>query len=238
MVAGAIEDKAERRPGFAVRRVEPTGFARVLCGHGKCGRIGLEFGPRHLELHDPGIREAHMRRRLVGHLLDHALEHLACAENLRPFERLERGAALDPRAVRRQQRLERLLRLAAIDATNLCRKPVPPARLRLDVGCRVRRGKNAPQARDRLFEAVVGHGYPGPRGLDQRVLREHLPGAGNQQVQQVELARRQCNRLSALRQAARGGIEFERTEREQVSRHAGMIPSTWEGANGVRTGCR
>ena len=86
-----------------------------------------------------------MGRGLVGHLLHHTLEQLTRMHDLRALERLERRTPLDPGAMRRQQRIERFERLAALGAAHLGGKSVSSPRLRFDVDGAVRLPEQPPQ---------------------------------------------------------------------------------------------
>ena len=69
--------------------------------------VGRLVGARHLELHDAGVGQPDVRGRLIRRAAQHALEDAARAHDLVRLERLERGAPFDPRAMRREQRVER-----------------------------------------------------------------------------------------------------------------------------------
>ena len=109
VAAGAIEHEPQRRPRLAVVLTEPARLARVLRGQGQRRRVGRFIGTRHLELHDAGVGEPDVRRRLIRRAAQHALEDAARAADLLRLQRLERGAPFDPRAMRREQRLERIV---------------------------------------------------------------------------------------------------------------------------------
>ena len=110
----AVEHESERRPRLAVLRVEPAGLARVMVSaSASAAASGVAIGARHLELHDAGVGQADVRRRLLGHLRQHALEDVARADDLIALERFERRPPFDPRAMRREQRVERGVGFAA-----------------------------------------------------------------------------------------------------------------------------
>ena len=133
MIAGAIEHESQRRPRFAVLRVQPARFAR----HGerdlKRAAVGRAIGARHLELHGAGVRQPDVRRRLLGHLRQHALEDVARVHDLIALERLERRAPFDPQPMRRQQRVERIVGFAAFRARDVRGKSIAAARVGFDV---------------------------------------------------------------------------------------------------------
>ena len=103
---GAAEREAQGSPGFGPGRVEAARVAGVMNGAREGRRVGRGIGTRRLEAHQAGGREAHVRGCVLRHGGDRALEHLERARDLSGFERLERGAALDERPVRREQRIE------------------------------------------------------------------------------------------------------------------------------------
>ena len=109
VMAGAIEHEPERRPRLAVVRPEPARLARVLRGQRQRRDVRRLVGARHLELHDAGVGEPDVRRRLIRRAAQHALEDAARADDLLRLQRLERGASFDPRAMRREQRVERVV---------------------------------------------------------------------------------------------------------------------------------
>ena len=109
VAADAIEHEPQRRPRLAIVRPEPACLARVLRGQRQRSHVRRLVGPRHLELHDAGVGEADVRRCLVRRAAQHALEDAARAHDLVGLERLERCRALNPRPMRREQRVERIV---------------------------------------------------------------------------------------------------------------------------------
>jgi hypothetical protein len=78
-------------------------------GHRQCGDVGRLVGARHLELHDAGVGEADVRGRLIRCATQHTFEHAPRAHDLIGLQRFERRASVDPGAMRRKQRLERIV---------------------------------------------------------------------------------------------------------------------------------
>ena len=83
--------------------------SRACCGRdGERGECRARVGARHLELHDTGVGKPDVRRRPASGTCSTTRSNTSRARtNLFAFERLERRAAFDPGAVRREQRLER-----------------------------------------------------------------------------------------------------------------------------------
>jgi hypothetical protein len=71
--------------------------------------IGDRIGSRHLELHHARVGQTDVPRRLIRGATHHALEHTTRTKNLIALERLQRGATVEKRSMRRQQLVERLV---------------------------------------------------------------------------------------------------------------------------------
>ena len=72
----------------------------------QCARFGRPVGAHRLEPERDRVGKTDVRRRIVRSLQNHPLEHLACVRDGLVPKRLEVGAALDERPMRRQQRVE------------------------------------------------------------------------------------------------------------------------------------
>ena len=68
--------------------------------------VRLRIGARRLEAHQAGVGQSDVRRRVLRHGGDGALEDVQGAGDLSGLERLEGGAAFDEGPVRRQQGVE------------------------------------------------------------------------------------------------------------------------------------
>ena len=179
-----------------------------MSAHVEGAAIRLAIGARHLELHGAGVRQSNVRRRLLGHLRDHALEDVAGVHDLIALERLERRASFDPHPMRRQQRLERIVSFSNFRAGDVRGESIAAT----GVGFDVLRPEHSTQPGDRLFEAVVRDGDAAPRGLDQGVLREDLPRPRREDVEQIELARAKRDRLVLMEKAPGFEIELKLAE--------------------------
>ena len=165
MCPGAIEHEAEGGPRLAVPGIESTGLAGMLERLLQRLHVRRRIGARHFELHGARVREADLRRRLSGDLGQDALEHLSGVDDLIAFERFQRRAAFNPHAVRRQERVERIIGFAGLEARDVGSEAVAAARVGLDI----LRAEEPTQTGDRLLETVVGDGDVGPGGLNQQV---------------------------------------------------------------------
>ena len=220
-IAGPVEHESQRRPRLARLRIEPARLARVMGGQGERGHVGRRIGARHLELHDAGVGQPDMRRRVLGRAAQRALEDLARAGDPIAFEGFERRPPLDERAMRREQRIEPGVALARRHPRDGARRSgsraAEPSR------CTARRSEAAEQpaqARDRLLEAVVADRDVLPPGLEQVVLGDDLPGARHEQQQDIELPVGHRDRFPGGGQTTPGGIELERFEDEpRAGRH-------------------
>ena len=155
-----------------------------------------------------------MRRRLVRGAAQHDFERLSRGADLIAVQRLERGTPLDPGTMRRQQRLERLIRLAPHHTGDLAREPIAAAWHGFEAGPAVGRVANQPAQRGHdLLEAVVGDGDVFPRGRDQRVLGHDRAGAGQQMLQHADMPVADRHALTVARQLLRPGVELKRSER-------------------------
>jgi len=107
---GAAEDEASRRPDFGGRRIKAARLLRVLLRRGQRLAIGIGVDASRLESHRVGVRQADVRHRVVGKRLQHLLEVAAGTREVIGLQRFERGTAIQPRAMRRHQRLETVVR--------------------------------------------------------------------------------------------------------------------------------
>ncbi len=213
MVARPFEHEAERGPRVTVLPVEAAGFARMVDGRAQGVDVGCRVGPRHLELQHAGIRETDVRRRVVGHDLDHPCEDLASAQDLFTFQRFERRPPVNPGPVRGQQRFDGRARLCRHRARHVRPEPVALARHRLDVRLTLWVWtKGAAQSGDRLLEAVVGDGDIIPACGDQRVFRDDDSGMRRQVQQHTQVAVAEGYQFAVTPQPAGAPIEFEGTE--------------------------
>ncbi len=105
-VAGAVEDEAVRRPRFAAAGVETAGLARVARRRGQRRQVGRPAGARRFELHHASVGQADVGDRIGGAGLQHGFERGPRPGDAAGIERLQRGPALHPGAMRGDQRLE------------------------------------------------------------------------------------------------------------------------------------
>ena len=230
-IAGPLQHEPERRPRFTRLRIEPARLARMVGRLGQRVRVGRRIGARHLELHHAGVRQPDVRRRVLGHRAQRALEDLARARDLFALEALERRPALDERAMRREQRLEPGVGLARGAARHGDAETVAAPRNRFDVP----RAEKPPEARDRLLEAVVANRDVLPAGLEQIVLGDDLPGPRHEQQQHIQLPIGNRDRFSRGAQAASNGIELERFEDEsRACPHGRIVTSSAAATDGHR----
>ena len=158
-----------------------------------------------------------------GRAAQHALEHAARADDLIGLERLERRTPFDPRAMRRQQRIERRRSRRARDRARHRGRRIGSPAAGLS-GCTASVGpspSSAAQARDRLLEAVVGHRESAPRRLDQPVLGDDNTGVGEEMKQHPDVPVGNQHHIPAACDAASSGVDQKVSE--GVRRHGSII---------------
>src|SRR5215470_2012038 len=102
----------------------------------------------HLELHDTRVGQPHVGRRVIGRVLEHALEDTACTQDLIALQRLERRATLNPRPMRSKQLLERAVSRTRGRLRDSASEAIPLTRNGLDKRLPVWPGtKRTPQRR-------------------------------------------------------------------------------------------
>ena len=213
-VAGPVEHESKRRPRLAGLRIEPARLARVMGGQGERGRVGRRIGARHLELHDAGVGQPDMRRRVLGRTAQRALEDFPRPGDAIALEGFERRPPLDERAMRREQRIEPGIAFTRRRPRHGDAEAVSTPRDRLDVGDAAGGAEKPAQARDRLLEAVVAHRHVLPPGLQQIVLGDDLARAGHEQEQDIELPLGNRDRFPGGGQTTSSRIELEGFEDE------------------------
>jgi hypothetical protein len=122
-------------------------------------------------------------------------------------QRIQRCAAFGERPMWREQQLQVRRGLPALDRCDWCDELIPLSRHRPDVAVQVAGIEVPAELAHQLLEGVVPNGRVLPPGADQDILRQHHVRAPHEQVQDLVLALRQPDGLTAAGERPAAGVE-------------------------------